>query len=267
MIQPRRATVVMLGASNLTRGISTAVSWAQYLFGSPLDFYVALGHGRSYGMRSKVFVRELPGIRECSLWADIEHREREIPVYGLITDIGNDILYHATVEDIVAWLRFALDRLRAIEARITMVQLPMHNILHITDWQFWLLKNVLFPGRQLDKANIKKSALQLCEIISCLASEYHASLVQHQPEWYGFDPIHFRRRYWRSAWNKILSAWFDINHTERNGQSFGGYTPPPVMQSLYLSACTPALRWIAGIEQRCAQPTGVLSDGSSVHLY
>ena len=41
--------VILLGASNLTRGISTVVEIAKTKWGSPLDIMSALGHGRSYG--------------------------------------------------------------------------------------------------------------------------------------------------------------------------------------------------------------------------
>src|SRR4051812_44679884 len=117
-----RATVVLLGASNLTRGISSAIYYAHRLLGGPLEFYVAFGHGRSYGMRSRVLVRELPGIRDSAIWRALEGRDPRAPVYGLVSDIGNDVLYQAPVTEIVAWLRDALQRLRAVGAKTTIVQ-------------------------------------------------------------------------------------------------------------------------------------------------
>src|SRR5262245_5785688 len=156
-----RATVVLLGASNLTRGISTVVDYSRKLLGSPLDFYVALGAGRSYGMRTGILVRELPGIRESAIWRDLENRDRNAPVYALIADIGNDVLYGAPVAVIVEWLRDALDRLKAMGATVSIVQLPEHNVVNFTNLQFWLLNRILFPGRNLNKQVIRDNALSL----------------------------------------------------------------------------------------------------------
>jgi hypothetical protein len=264
-----RATVVMLGASNLTRGISTAVGWTQRIVGSPLDFYVALGHGRSYGLRSRVLVRELPAIRDCALWQDLERRDPAAPVYALITDIGNDILYQAPIAAIVEWLRFALDRFKAMGARITIVQLPVHNVLHTTDFQFWLLDKLIFPGRRLDKSAIKQNALLLADEVKKLAEEYGASVVEHDPAWYGLDPIHLKMRSWRSAWGRIIGGWAPLRPEdgEAEATSLAFVAPPSFAQWFYLRALAPAVRWIMGRERRRLQPAGRLRDGSRFHLY
>jgi hypothetical protein len=68
---------VLLGASNLTRGISTVIETARLTLGSPLDVYAALGHGRSYGTRSSILfgARALPGIVESDLWDALHVQE------------------------------------------------------------------------------------------------------------------------------------------------------------------------------------------------
>lgn len=260
-----QATVVLLGASNLTRGIAPAVACVQRLLGSPLDFYVALGHGRSYGQRSSVLMRELPGIRECALWEDLQKRDPNQPVYALIADIGNDILYQTPVATIVDWLCFALDQLQALRANVTILQLPVHNILHTSNFQFGLLKYVLYPGRQLDKAVVQRHALQLAEAIRDLSQRYQTQLVEHDPSWYGIDPIHFRRSSRYQAWQHIISGW------ARSGQSLEVLSQhlkrPGIADEMYLSARAPALRWLFGKEQRRPQPCGQLWDGSQFRLY
>ena len=64
--------VVLLGASNLTRGISTVVATAQRVWGQPLEVLAALGHGRSYGIESRVLGRRLPGILNSGLWEALD---------------------------------------------------------------------------------------------------------------------------------------------------------------------------------------------------
>src|SRR5260370_20504699 len=60
---PRR--VVLLGASNVTRGLSTAVGTALRLAGGPLELLAAVGHRRSYRTRRPPLFRGLPALLEC----------------------------------------------------------------------------------------------------------------------------------------------------------------------------------------------------------
>jgi hypothetical protein len=260
-----RATVVLLGASNLTRGISTVVNYARRLLGSPLDFYVALGAGRSYGTRTRILVRELPGIRESAIWRALEQRNHDAPVFALITDIGNDILYGASVAEIVEWLRDALDRLKAMQATICIVQLPEHNVLNFTNLQFWLLNKILFPGRNLNKELIRANALLLIAEINKLAKEYDATLIEHDPDWYRFDPIHFKLSSWPRAWGRIMGGWTSC---DLSAEAKAATAPrKSFLQWLYLYSRTPDIWWILGRERRRSQPCAVLADGSRFYLY
>jgi hypothetical protein len=98
-----RHRIVLLGASNLTRGISTVVESAQQIWGGPLDVCCALGHGRSYGWTSNFLGRSLPGIVGCGLWPALESRPK-LPTAALITDIGNDLMYGAPVQQVLLWV-------------------------------------------------------------------------------------------------------------------------------------------------------------------
>ncbi|HEY5315121.1 MAG TPA: hypothetical protein VIK18_21495, partial [Pirellulales bacterium] len=51
--------LVLLGASNLTRGLAPVLQTAAQLWDEPLDILAAAGHGRSYGATSRVLVRSL----------------------------------------------------------------------------------------------------------------------------------------------------------------------------------------------------------------
>ncbi|MEO8496406.1 MAG: hypothetical protein ABI614_15165, partial [Planctomycetota bacterium] len=46
--------VVLLGASNIARSLSIVFDSARNAWGNPLDIIAATGHGRSYGMSSRV---------------------------------------------------------------------------------------------------------------------------------------------------------------------------------------------------------------------
>ncbi len=102
--------VVLLGASNLTRGVSTVIETAAAYWGRPLEVFAALGHGRSYGAASSVMGRELPGIVQCGLWEDLR-RQGAAATAALITDVGNDLLYGAPPEVIADWVQQCAERL------------------------------------------------------------------------------------------------------------------------------------------------------------
>src|SRR5262245_60042389 len=143
---PRR--VVLLGASNLTRGLSTAVGTALRLAGGPLEVLAAFGHGRSYGTRRRLLFRELPGIIECGLWDDLSRRPTA-PTAALITDIGNDLLYGEEPDRIAGWVADCAGRLRDAGADAVLTPLPLANLAGLAPWRFLLLRSVLFPGCRL----------------------------------------------------------------------------------------------------------------------
>jgi hypothetical protein len=93
-----------------------------------------------------------------------------------------------------------------------------------------------------------------------LAARRGLLALRPRKEWYGFDPIHIRRRHWASAWSEILSPWSDeARETNLAGNS--------VARWLYLRSRAPAQRTIFGIEQRAAQPCGRLRDGTTIAIY
>ena len=50
------------------------VETAHGVWGRPLEVFVALGHGRSYGRSTRMLGRQLPGILECGLWPELAAR-------------------------------------------------------------------------------------------------------------------------------------------------------------------------------------------------
>ena len=116
--------VILLGASNVVRAISTIVETVELIWEPPLDVLAACGHGRSFGRTSCVFGRSLPGILQCGLWQDWQRRPA-LPTAALVSDIGNDILYGASVDQIAEWVEQCLARLRGACDRIVITELPL----------------------------------------------------------------------------------------------------------------------------------------------
>jgi len=252
--------VVLLGASNLTRGISTVVETAQGIFGQPLEVMTALGHGRSYGIESRMLGRRLPGIMTCALW-DLLADASRLPTTALLTDIGNDILYDVEVPQIVAWVAAAIDRLQSAQARICATLLPVISIERLGNGRFLLLRRLFFPKCRLSLGEVCQRAIRLHDELLKLGQSRGVSLVEHDALWYGFDPIHIRQRHWRSAWPRILSAWDDRAPIKRE------LPRGSLARWMYLRTRCPHERRLFGIDQRRAQPSARLRDGTTVAFY
>jgi hypothetical protein len=254
----QRRHVVLLGASNLTIGLPTVLQTALRHCGGPLDLWIAAGHGRSYGKPSTVFGRTLPGILESELWQSLD-RESIRPAAALVTDIGNDLLFDAPVEQSVAWVEACLDRLQRSGPRMILTALPIANLEQLPRHKFYLLRSLLFPNCRLSFETVIERAAALDEAIQTLARQRGMHLEHPRREWYGFDPIHMRYRHLDAAWSTLLSAWRQQETMSPERWRW--------RDRVRIARLKPAQRWVRGIERRAAQPALVLRDGSSIALY
>jgi hypothetical protein len=259
--EPARPRVVLLGASNLTRGISTVIETSRQLFASPLRVLAALGHGRSYGMRSSILLgaRSLPAIVDCGIWNALD-RSDDKSNFALITDIGNDLIYGASPEQIEQWIGQCIDRLQRINATIAMTAIPIESIRSVTRWQFAIVKTLMYPTRKLEYEQARQRAEDLHQRINALAHRRNIALVPQRREWYGFDPIHVRYRDWPNAWAEILRACALQPQASPCAQ-------PSVRRWAKLRSMTPEQWWLMGIERRRSQPAGTLADGTTISLF
>ena len=95
--------VILLGASNLTRSFPTVVATVRQTWPAPVEIMAAMGHGRSYGQDSSVLGKKISGIFPCALWQDLQNRP-SLPTAALVTDIGNDMLYGVSPDQMLDWV-------------------------------------------------------------------------------------------------------------------------------------------------------------------
>lgn len=242
--------VVLLGASNLKMGFPQVLACLP----GPVEVLSALGHGRSYGMWSRLaWVRQLPGIVQCGLWQELERRPR-LPTVAAVTDVGNDLLYGAPVPAIAGWIATCLERLARQDAEIVLGLLPLASLENLSAFRYHLVRQILFPGRRAAPwSALLADARELNERLRGLGLEHGARLVEPSPSWYGIDPIHVRRSMRSKAWNEIL------RHPQLAGEGelTGGRLP------LFGAA---ELR-LFGVPLRNPQPVCRWKDGSTVALY
>ncbi len=247
--------VVALGASNLTRGFQILVSTARAAWGPDVEVLAALGHGRSYGARSRVLFRTLPGILESGLWSALASRP-QAATRGLVTDVGNDILYGFSAEQTLAWVEEALRRLSRVTRDIVLTDLPLASIRRLSNPRFLLFRSILVPSCRLSLAKVLESAEHVNVGLANLSAAHGAKLFQMDPAWYGFDPIHVRPSLWRHAWQQILGTQPPAN---RDGLS--------TVESLRLYLRRPERRWMFGVEHFSPQSGVALPSGGRVWLY
>ncbi|MEK6249501.1 MAG: hypothetical protein N2C12_15070 [Planctomycetales bacterium] len=254
-----RDMLVLLGASNLARGISTVVGTAQQLRPGPLDIYTAIGHGRSYGQPSCVLGRCLPGILQSDLW-DALSQVRCDRVLALVTDLGNDLMYGVPVSLIMEWLQECLKRLADLDAQIVITSLPMVTLNQLTPRRYHIFRNLLFPNNKTDLETALSLAEKLDREIRNLCEPNRLHLITPCPDWYGFDPIHLKMACWRQAWPMIMAPW-------KIRPSIDLQPRRSIARWLYLRTRVPAKRQLLGYQQTKNQPSARLLDGTTVASY
>jgi hypothetical protein len=245
--------VVALGASNLTRGFGTVVSTARAVWGPEIQVVAALGHGRSYGADSFFLARRLSGILDSGLWRHLETAP-SLRTRALITDLGNDIAYGVSADQVLAWVDEALDRIARVTRDITMTDLPLASMRRLSRAKFLAFRSVLAPSCALSLAQVIDTAERVNSGLAALACSRGVRFVHLHPDWYGFDPIHIRPSLWQSAWREILGAGASSNGRSAFEQ-----------WRLYLMA--PERQWIFGVERVTPQLGVRLSSGARVWLY
>ena len=253
--------IILLGASNLTMGFPRLVRALEAGFtDGPLEIFAALGHGRSYGMWSRILQRELPGITACGLWSAIaESRTQPNETLGLMTDVGNDLLYGAEVSQIAEWVEACVTRMKGYGADVVLTGLPIDCLERLGTWRYYTIRKLLFPRSRISLEEIRRRAHELNDRLAERARRHGATVVELPGRWYGLDPIHFRHTCRGEVWRRILCGW----------SSFPPETPTHLASPATwyrLSRIQPQIRRVFGRERRTSQP--VFDRGRvSVSLY
>ncbi len=246
--------VVALGASNLIRGFPTVVATARSRWGPDVEVLAALGHGRSYGDRSTILIRTLPGILQCGLWAKLKEMP-PAPTTALVTDVGNDLMFGYPPSKILSWVEECVDRLQRHTGDIVLTDLPMASIRSIPRWKYLLFRTVFFPQSRLKLRSVLDAAERLQDGLLTLAERREVRIFHLRSEWYGFDPIHIRPWLWREAWGEILLG---------EGKPYERATRAEAWR---LRLYPPERLWWLGIERVREQRGLELKRGGRVWLY
>lgn len=206
--RPAATRIVLLGASNVTLSLSLILDMLAAAHDGPFEILTAIGHGRSYGMRSRVLFRTLPGIAGCGLWDALQsHTAADAPTLALVTDVGNDLLYGASVPRILGWVEQCLDRLAGPRTELIVSLLPMASVARLTAPRYHFFRTVLFTGKGPAWPEMRRNAAALDAGLLELGGRYGAAVIEPLGEWYGLDPIHVTRANRPRAWRSIFDRW------------------------------------------------------------
>jgi hypothetical protein len=201
-----RRAVVVLGASNVSRGLARLVASTRGRVAAPTDLFVAAGHGRAYGVSSRVGLRRLPSILASGLWRALDREHAEQPL-GLMTDVGNELLYGLGVAAVARGVREAASRLADRGARIVITGLPLASIGRVGRVQYRLLRTLYVPGCLLSLAEIKDASRWLDDELRAIAADAGAMFLEQPGDWYGLDAIHVKRMRLDELWATVADAW------------------------------------------------------------
>ncbi len=255
--------IVLLGASNLTLSLRIIVHLLQQSVGSPSEVLVAAGHGRSYGHNSRMLLRELPGIVHSGLWQQLHSDQlysgNSLPVYALLTDIGNDIPYGCLPEQIVEWIAWCVEQLQQINAHIVVTNLPIASIELLSEVRFSVLRRLIFPSCRLARHDVIERAHAVYQHLCELAVQRQVTLLKPDDRHIGIDGIHVslwkRRDYYQQLFKDLKGLWeLDSEYTRIPSLSWRRH--PQFAE-----------RRVFGRIRQADQPSGLLSDCSSVSLY
>lgn len=265
---PFKSRVILLGASNLSLGISSVVRSILQTVPAPVEFFIADGFGRSYGQTSRVMSRTLPGILDCDLWDDVaeSHWAGPLPTFALITDIGNDIAYGVAPAQIFEWIKECVHRLTGWNSKIVMTGLPIGSLNRLSPTHFAIVRRILFPSLRMTVEAVQSRAEVIDHSLRKLANDVGFPVVDAAPSWYGLDPIHLGRRYWFEYWSRVLANWINSDEEGTSASTINKLRADPFLWC-YLWTRWPNYRRFLGSPHRRTQPSGRLRDGSAISVY
>ena len=213
--------VVVLGASNVSRGLARLAAVTTARVSEPLDLFVVAGHGRSYGVNSRVAMRRLPSILASGLWRALERERGTVNVdrqpLALVTDIGNDLLYGFPAAQVAGWVAECLRRLAEHGARTVVTRLPLASVAAVGPARYRVFRTCYVPGCRLTLPAVKEAVADLDARVVALAAEHGAAVLDQPAAWYGLDPIHVRRSHLVDLFHAAGDAWGLPQESQRIG--------------------------------------------------
>jgi len=138
---------------------------------------------------------------------------------------------------------------------IVLTDLPLVSVRRLSQAKFLLFRSLLVPSCRLSMGQVLEATERVSSGLAEMSAARGATLVQLDPTWYGFDPIHIRPSLWRRAWQEILGVRPSAGIRRSKLEGLRLYFMPPERQ------------WLFGQERFSPQSGVALRSGARVWLY
>jgi hypothetical protein len=129
---------------------------------------------------------------------------------GIMTDVGNDLVYGVRPEIVTNWAIEAAQRLGAHCDRVVVTGLPLISLARARSWQLRALRRLFFPFTRIDLEQAVARAADVDRALREWVAQQQQQVdrwyyVSPASDWYGWDPIHIRPRRAYEAWCHLLA--------------------------------------------------------------
>ena len=195
---------IFLGASNLARsfyGLKSCIT--RCVFPRPVNFIHAMGPGRGYIRQGGMLNVTYPPILDCDiLKAARDKMKNNQQVIALITDIGNDIMYGVSTDEIICGLKSLLSDLNELEASVFITPIPVDLENDIRELYFRVLRRVFFRNSSVSLHQASEAVQFINKFIIQLLNK-NIIVINEMKQFCGIDKIHYGLFQSRSAWSHI----------------------------------------------------------------
>lgn len=223
-------SIILLGASNLSRGYQGLTHClAKNLQPHPVTFLSALGPGRGYCGSGGVFNVTYPPIKTCEIFSQFKSKRRDSSrKIALIMDIGNDIMYGASGEEIIWDIKNIHSRLLDIGADTLIVPIASTLMKQLTPLNFVLLKKIFFPRSAVQREEAISAIREINDSIDEGIGE-RVTVIRGLEKFTGWDKIHYDFFCMTDVWSRIAGEILkalevEFRETITPAQMIGSYS-------------------------------------------
>jgi len=204
---------LLMGASNLARGYSMlSHHLSECLEKNKTEFLNALGPGRGFCARGGIFNITYSPIQDCPIIESGGKKSKEaLHTVALITDIGNDLMYGVSADNLIESLDIMIDEILKWDAEIFMTPIHINPKKDISPTIFFVLRFLLYPS---SKVNYEELDLFVLKINDYLEKKVRRNekmhLITGLEKFAGLDRIHYSLFKTHTAWSTIAENFFRV---------------------------------------------------------